>query len=219
MFLRVQEYGAALAGRIPADSYAGELYKRLRESLAQLEAQATAQSSSKRSVAESGTSKKAAREKLRVRLEAISRTARPMEKSMPGVADKFRMPARLKDQDLLSFARGVAIDAAPLKSEFIKRGLRADFAEDLSAAAAEFEQSVSRQIQHAESRVTSTATVKRLTRECVEIVRELDPVMRNLFAEDAPALAAWESASRVERAARRAKSNGQPAQDAHAHAQ
>lgn len=211
MYLRVQEYGTAMAGRIPADSYAGELYKRLRELLAQLEAQATAQSSNKRAVAESGTSKRAARAKLRAKLEAISRTARPMEKTMPGVADKFRVPARLKDQDLLSFARGVAVDAAPLKSEFVKRGFRADFDADLSAATADFEQSVSRRIQSTESRVTSTATVKRLMRECADIVRELDPVMRNLFADDPAALAAWESASHVERAARRAKSNGQPA--------
>jgi hypothetical protein len=219
MYLRAQELGAALAARIPTDSYAVELFARLREKLAQLDAHTTAQSSSKRSVAESGASKKAAREKLRAKLEAISRTARPMEKTMPGVADKFRAPARLKDQDLLSFARGVAVDAAPLKDEFVKRGLRADFAEDLSAAAADFEQSVSRQIQSTESRVTSTAGVKRLLRECADIVRELDPVMRNLFADDPAALAAWESASHVERASRRAKSNGQPAQIAPAHAE
>ena len=219
MFLRVQECGAALVARIPADSYAVELFARLRQTFAQLEAQATAQSSSKRSVAESGTSKKAARAKLRAKLEAISRTARPMEKAMPGVADKFRAPARLRDQDLLTFARGVAVDAASLKNEFVKRGLSAGFIEDLSAAAADFEQSVSRRIQSTESRVTSTASVKRLLRECADIVRELDPVMRNLFADDPAVLAAWESANHVERASRRAKSNGQPAQTVPAPAQ
>src|ERR1044072_9476407 len=180
MFLRVQECGAALAARIPADSYAVELFARLRQTFAQLEAQATAQSSSKRSVAESGTSKKAARAKLRAKLEAISRTAKPMEKTMPGVADKFRAHPRLKDQHLRTFARGAAVDAASLKDEFGKRGLSVGFIEDLSAASADFEQSVSRRIQSTESRVTSTASVKRLLRECADIARELDPVARNL---------------------------------------
>jgi hypothetical protein len=219
MVLRVQECGAALAAMIPVNSYASELFARLREKSAQLETQATAHSSNRRSVVESGTSKKAARAKLRAKLEAISRTARPMEKAMPGVADKFRAPARLRDQDLLTFARGVAVDAASLKNEFVKRGLSAGFIEDLSAAAADFEQSVSRQIQSTESRVTSTASVKRLLRECADIVRELDPVMRNLFADDPAVLAAWESANHVERASRRAKSNGQPAQTVPAPAQ
>ena len=209
-FLRVQEYGAAQAARIPANSFAVELFTHLRETLSQLDVQATAQSSSKRSVVESGSSKKVTRANLCAKLEAISRTVRPLEKTMPGIADKFRAPARLKDQDLLSFARSVALDAAPLKAEFVKRGLRADFIEDLSAASADFEHAVSRRIQNTESRVTSTATVKSLLRECLEVVRELDPVVRNIFADDAAALAAWESASHTERQSRHAKSNAQP---------
>jgi hypothetical protein len=219
MILRVQECGAALAAMIPVNSYASELFARLREKSAQLETQATAHSSNRRSVVESGTSKKAARAKLCALLGAISRTAKPMEKTTPGIAGKFRVPARLKDQDLLSFARSVAVDVVPYKAEFVKRGLPASFVEDLSAASADFEQSVSRQIQSTESRVTSTANVKGFLRECVDIARELDPVMRNLFADDPATLAAWASASHVERAARRTKSNGKPAQDGHAPAQ
>ena len=208
MFLRVQSCGAAHASSIPADSYAAELFARLGTSLAKLEAHATAQSSSARAVAESGTSKAAARGALRAKLEAISRTAKPMNRTTPGVADKFRIPARLKDQDLLTLARGFATDAAPLKAEFVKRGLPTDFLEALSAATTDFEQAVSRKIQSTESRVVSTATVKSVLKDCKETVRELDPVMHNIFANDPAALAAWESASRVERAARRAKSNG-----------
>jgi hypothetical protein len=211
-FLRTQEFGTAQTASIAGNAFAVEQFARLRQTLAQLDAQATAQSSSKRSVVESGTSKKAAREKLRAKLNAITRTAKPLEKTTPGIAGKFRAPARLKDQDLLAFARGVAIDAAPLKDEFIKRGLRADFIEDLSAASAEFEHAISRRIQNTESRVASTATVKTRLRECLDILRELDPVIRNIFADDPAALAAWESASHTERASRRAKSNPQPAQ-------
>src|SRR5437588_6653014 len=173
MYLCVQECVTALSAQIPIDSYAVELLARLREKLAQLDAQAVAQSSSKRSVAESGMSKDDARRRLRAKVEAISRTARPLGKTLPGFAEKFRIPARLKDQDLLILARGFAEDAAPLKTEFVKRGLSVTFIEDLSAAASDFEQAVSRQIQSTESRVSSTATVKGHLRECLDIVREL----------------------------------------------
>jgi hypothetical protein len=104
-FLRTQEFGAVQAANIAGNVFAARLFARLRQTLAQLDAQAAAQSSSKRSVVESGTSKKAARQKLRAKLSAIARTAKPMEKTTPGIAGKFRAPARLKDQDLLAFAR------------------------------------------------------------------------------------------------------------------
>lgn len=207
-YLRVRECGTAHASQIPADSYAAELFARLGQSLAKLETHATTQSSSKRAVAESGASKNASRSKLRAKCDAVRRTAKSMDRTMPGVAEKFRIPVRLKDQDLLALARGFAADSAPLKAEFIKRGLPADFREDLLAAAVEFEQAVSRKMQSKESRISSTATVKGFFKECRENVRELDPIMRNLFADDAAVLAAWESASHMERAPRRMKSKG-----------
>lgn len=171
MILRAQEYGTSQSARIPADSYAIETFTLLRQKLALLDTHATAQSSSKRAVAESSANKEAARKKLRAKIEAISRTAKPMGKTTPGVADKFRIPTRLKDQDLLSFARSVANDAAPHKAEFVKRGLSASFIEELSDASASFEGAVSRHIQSTEARVTSTATVKMLLQERLALVR------------------------------------------------
>jgi hypothetical protein len=57
------------------------------------------------------------------------------------------------------------------------------------------------------------------SQERLDIARELDPVIRNIFADDTAAPDAWESASHTERASRRAKSNVQPAQPATATAQ
>lgn len=93
----------------------------------------------------------------------------------------------------------------PLKAEFIKRGLPATFVEDLTGAVSELEQTVSQKIQNRDARISSTATVKALVSEGVVVVRELDPIMRNVFAADPAALAAWESARRVERTPRRRK--------------
>jgi hypothetical protein len=205
MFLRVQEFGAAQDAKLATNAYARELFARLSQTIAQIETHSAVQSSNVRTLKESGATKEAARTKLRARLEAVGRTAKPLEATMPGVAGKFRVPARLKDQELLSLARAVSNDAAPLKAEFVKRGLPATFIEDLAGAVEELEQAVGQKIQNREARVSSTATVKGLVGEGASVVRELDPIMLNVFAADAAALAAWESASRVERTTRRRK--------------
>ena len=204
MFLRVQEFGTAQTANA-VNAYAGELFARLGQTIAQLETHSAVQSSNARTLKETGAAKEAARTKLRERLEAIGRTAKPLEATMPGVAGKFRVPARLKDQELLSLARAVSNDAVPIKAEFIKRGLPATLVEDLAGAVEELEQAVGQKIQKREARISSTATVKGLVGEGARVVRELDPIMLNVFGSDPAALAAWESASRIERAPRRRK--------------
>lgn len=97
MFMRVQEFGTAQAAKLAANAYAGELFARLGQTITQLETHSATQSSNARTLKESGATKEAARTKLRDRLEAISRTAKPLEAAMPGVAGKFRVPVRLKD--------------------------------------------------------------------------------------------------------------------------
>lgn len=216
MFLRVQEFGANPPAQVSANAYAGELFTNLRQIVKQLDTQTAAKSTGARAVKESVAGKEVARTKLHAKLEAISRTARAMAAATPGAADKFSVPNRLKDQELLSLARAFAVDAPPFKPEFVKRGLPASFIEDLSEAVEQFEQTVDRKIQSTETRVISTAAVKELMRAGVAVVRELNPMMLNILADDAAALTAWEGASRVERAARRAKANVQPAPSADA---
>ncbi|HEX8139327.1 MAG TPA: hypothetical protein VF544_17325 [Pyrinomonadaceae bacterium] len=203
MFLRVREYGATRATEFSATTLAGELFAGLNEVIARIEA-ATAKQASERSAAlESSDSKAAARDELRRDLEAISRTARAIAISQPGLEDKFRAPRSISDQALLALARAFAADALPLKAEFIRRGLPDDFLEDLASDIEEFEQAINRQIQTQEAQVAATASIDPLIERGVNIVRELDAIMRNKYANDAGALAAWLSASHTQRPARR----------------
>ncbi len=55
-----------------------------------------------------------------------------------------------------------------------------------------------------EEQVTATAAIDAVLERAVNIVRELDAIMRNQFANDPATLAAWLSASHTERAPRRA---------------
>jgi hypothetical protein len=203
-FLRVREFVTSRATQFPTTTLAGELLTRLNSEISNMETHTTAQSSSRASTLQSSTSKAAARDELRRDLDAISRTARAMALSAPGLEDKFRAPRSISDQDLISTARAFATDALPLKTEFIRRGLPEDFLDDLNSDIEEFEQAINQKIQKRESQVAATAAIDNALERGLNIVRELDAIMRNQFANDPASLAAWLSASHTERQPHRA---------------
>lgn len=210
MFIRVREYGTQFAAAFPAGSYGAELFGQLGEVVEGLRLHALDQSKGRSSVRESTASKSSGRDELTLRMDAVSRTARVIAFTMPGLESKFRMPRGIGDQALLTLARAFAADAEPLKAEFIKRGLPTDFIQDLNDAADAFDAAINQKAQHRGKQVAATAAIDEMIGRGVRTVRELDALVRNTSADDASALAAWESASHVERPTRRgrAKSNG-----------
>ncbi len=148
---------------------------------------------------------------MREQLERTSRTARTMALTMPGLEDKFRLPRKPKDQELLTTARTFLADANPLKSEFVRRGLPANFLDELEEDINAFEISINQKIQGTEKHVTATAAIDDAIERGLNTVRELDAIIRNTFADDVATLAAWLSASRIERAPKRAKPSTKPA--------
>jgi hypothetical protein len=204
MFLRVHGFGASRAADFPTTTLAGELFGDLNGIIQEINGYMTAQASGQSASLESTGSKSAARDELRRDLEAISRTARVMARSVPGIEDKFRAPRSISDQALLAMARAFAADALPLKQEFIRRGLPDDFLEDLAADIEAFERAVNQKIRKREAQVAATAGLDDAIERGVDIVRELDAIMRNKLASDPASLAAWLSASHIERTPRRA---------------
>jgi hypothetical protein len=209
-FLRVREFGQLQTAQIPRNSFAAELLTRLSNIITDLENQAATQSSGLRAAQQHSTGKASARDEIFLDLRAIARTARGMALTIPGLEDKFRLPRNLKDQELLSAARSFAADAAPLAAEFIRRGLPADFLEDLNADIATLEQAVTGQIQGTEEHVAATAALDDLIDRGLRTIRELDTVMLNLFATNPATLAQWRGAHHVERAPRRRKQTSPP---------
>lgn len=203
MFIRVREFGTSHAAQFPPSSFANEQFAILNDAIDTLETHTSAQSSGRGTARQGASSKAAARDELMRDLEAISRTARAMGQTTPGLDDKFRIPHNQGNQVVLAFARAAAADALPLQAEFIRRGMPADFLEDLQADIDLMEQAIARQAQGTESHVTATAAIDREIERGMNAVRQLDPVMRNMFAADPATLAAWMSASHVERPPRR----------------
>jgi hypothetical protein len=125
--------------------------------------------------------------------------------------DRFRVPSRLKDQDLLSLARSIAADAAPIRVEFVRRGLSANFIDNLLIHITDFEQAVDQMIQSEETRIAATAAIKDLVKAGMDVLRQLDPIMRNVFVDDPATLASWGSARHIERTARPKRNGNTPA--------
>lgn len=203
MLIRVDDFGVGHASAFPTSSLGGQRFAAVRAVVEELQQHGTAQSASGGAAKTSTGAKKAARERLRRLMAAVSETARAMESSMPGISQNFRMPSTNGDQALLNAGRAFVQAATPLESEFISREMPAGFLAELSAAIDSFESACESQNQNREKRVSATAAIDEVIERGMALVRELDAMVRNKFRSDAATLAAWESARHVERPARR----------------
>lgn len=206
MLVRVRDFGASHTAAFPNNSRGAELLAALDKTVSELDAHAAAQTSGKSSAQTGTQSKAAARAALLEDLEAIRRTARAIALDNPSFANNFRLPrGRLNDQQLLATARSFATDAAPLKADFIHNELPADFLEDLNADIESFEQATNAQNRSTDAHVAATEAIDAAIERGLNTVRQLDAVVRNKFRDDAATLAAWTSASHVERAPKHKK--------------
>jgi hypothetical protein len=211
MLQRVGDFGATHAASFPSNTLGGELFVAVNASLSELNDHQTRQASGAGSAKQATASRSEARDELRRDLEAISRTARSMAETIPGLDDKFRLPrGRTSDQILIGTARAFAEDAVPLKAEFIRHEMDAKFLEDLNADITAFEQAVNAQNVNVEKRVTATAAIENAMENGMKAVRRLDAIIRNKFENDPSTLAAWTSTSHIERNPRRTPKTTKP---------
>lgn len=199
MFTRVRDFGAEHADAFPAKSLGAQKFTDLNAVIAELDEQGATQSSGKSAARTSAASKGEARAALREQMDAISRTAARISSDSPGSPNNFRLPRSNGDQELLNTARAFAQEAAPLKAEFTKREMPAGFIDDLNAAIDDFEQAVNSRNLSTTRRITATAAIDDAIERGLNIVRDMDPIIRNKFRDDPATLAAWTSASHVER--------------------
>ena len=200
MLLRVRDFGTQNTAAFPANTRGRELFTELGTIIEEIEQHAAAKESNSRGAREGTTNRGEARTDLREEMEAISATARSMSIETPGLEDKFRMlRGNASDVDLLNTARAFASDALPMKDEFIRYGLPADFLDQLNAKIEAFEQAIDRQQRSRRSRISSTSGLDDAVERGVNKVRQLDAIVRNKFRDDAATLAAWESARHTER--------------------
>ena len=144
--------------------------------------------------------KDTARENIRELMKDIADTAKVMEYAIDGIADKFRMPYNQTDQNMLATARSWVDEATGYETEFIQYGLQADFLTLLNDAAEAFDASMTAPVTAIDQRVAATALIGESIRRGMIALRICDTVMRNNYFDQPGKLAAWISASHVERA-------------------
>lgn len=205
MFARVDDLGETLASSFSATSLGGQKFAAVGVVVEELKAHGTTQSSGKGAAQASTSAKRVARKDVREKMVAIRETARALEEVMPGISSNFRVPHGNGDQALINSARAFVAAATPIKNEFLQREMPATFLEDLTTAVAGFESAVNEKNTSTEKRITATAAISASLERGLKLVRELDPIVRNKFRSDPATLAAWESASHVERPPKKKK--------------
>jgi hypothetical protein len=202
-FARVQEFNLGHANDFEANSMGKGLATSLSSLITELDDHASAEASGVGSERQGTQTRAQAREALRRDLEAISRTARAMAADVAGLEDKFRAPRSNNDQQLLNAARAFANDAVPLTAQFVAHELPADFLTDLNADIAALESAINQQESGMVDHVAAAAAIDEAIAQGIEIIRKLDVIVKNKYANNPSVLAEWASASHTERAPQR----------------
>jgi hypothetical protein len=206
---RVSALCAANPADFPADSVAGASVKRLNEQLAKLEELNVTKAASMSAQQQGSQGRRDLRAELRSQIATIYNTAEVAGRDHPEAKGVFqRLQTDKSDRTLLAVARSYSAAARPLKALFAEYELSADFFDRFDASIDAFEQHMARQSEGAGARVASNAGIEEALRLIDEEVERLDVIARNKYRGDHVKLAAWESASHLERPARRKNGGG-----------
>lgn len=143
--------------------------------------------------------KNTARENLRAMLSLISETSHSMVYQFPGVDLKFRMPRGQGDAELLGKARSFQTEVTPLETNFTLYGMPAGFVAELETLIELFELSLEPPGTAIDAHVEATAETGEEIRKGMIAVRTINAPVKNAFANDSGKLAAWLSASHIEK--------------------
>jgi len=198
MFIRVREFMAQHIGDFSAAGMARKLFDQLKETILELNRHATAQASGIGEARQQTQTRGDARLSLRQIMEAINRAARTM-----GVGDKFPLPLQENDRKLIQSAGAFGENALPLKAEFIAHEMPEDFIDDLNERIVDLETAIAEQGSAVDDHISAGAAIDNTIDDGFEIVRKLDGLVRNRYADDPAVLAEWIAASHTERAPKR----------------
>ena len=139
------------------------------------------------------------KDELKNQMQAIADFARAIGRRQSGFEERFRMPRNNGSRNLLTAARVFAADGLEFKDQFVAYGMDADFLDVLNQKITRLEQSLKDAETAMEDRTGATGELSVKIKNAVELVRELDPIVRYRYRNDPAALAAWTHASHIER--------------------
>ncbi len=199
MFIRVRQFAADNAADFPAGSVGATQFAVISDVLDETEQFAGKQAASSGDARQLFVNKDTARENLREDLYQISQTARSMEYQFDGIDAKFRMPVNRSDQNLLALARAFYEDSAQYDTDFQAYGLDKNFRADLQTAIDAFENSMNPTGTAIDNQVAATAEIDEAIRRGMIARRILEGIVQNKYRSNVGKLAAWLSASHIEK--------------------
>jgi hypothetical protein len=170
------------------------------------------------------TSKETLVDAIRLDIQNITRTAAAIAQTEPGFADSFRPPANGNEGTLLTtadkFLQQLAVlpadspatqtAKAALVAKFVAHEMDSNFVTNLQTDRKAVTDSQAKQESSRETGVGNTATIGSLIAQGMKALTTLDAIMHNKYGSNPDKLAAWFTASHIEREAKRGKSQAAP---------
>ncbi|MFL6255582.1 MAG: hypothetical protein ACJ74T_11260 [Pyrinomonadaceae bacterium] len=202
----IRGFFGGLEDGFPANSIAGQRIAALAGLGVRIDELASKQAQEKGAAKATTERKNTWGEEFKRRMKEMRSTAVSAETVQPGVSQNFNLPASRSDESWLETARAFIAAGTIFKPLFLGRAMPDDFLEGLAGAVENFESAVEDYNLHSRNASAATAMLEDACEQVLAIRRELDPIVRNTFRNDPEKLAQWESASHLERPAKRAAS-------------
>ena len=173
--------------------------KQIDDAVSQVRAHVTEQGATARAIAgQSGRITGMALELVRSHVSPITEFARANLKGVSDYQTLTKTPSAATTKKLVSQAYAIAKAAEPYASQMTAAGFPTDTVDQLLAATNELNDAIVKREPMRADRVKSTESIDKLLKAGRDGVRKINAVLAKRLVGDAPALAAWRSASRVD---------------------
>lgn len=209
-FKRSEEFCSNHTEIFSAGTYGGNLVVGLSEVIRNLTNYFKEQTA-QMDAAKSGYSSKAAiKNELYVALKSISKNAVRIDRTIKGIAEKFNLPVKLNEQELLSKARGFAETAAKYEGEFIEHSMKADFLPRLNTIIVAYAEIIDERANATGAHMIATAGIEIEVDKGMDLLDDIEVVVENNYYNDKLIMQTWKAARRVEKARTTSKAEKPP---------
>ncbi len=192
MFTRVVEFTANNASLFPKSTAAAELLDGLQSTVSELSKQAGAQAASEGALRECRTVREAARKALSRRLALSEQVARALD------MDKFKVPNRRRDHDLISTAHAFVENGEALSQEFSRHALPL---KELTAEVEALERATAEYSSAKARRAASIREFAAVEAQAMGYLMRLEAIVEITLADNPTAIASWTVARTIPRLA------------------
>jgi len=218
-FKRVQTFGNDNAADFAAGSVAKANFDSISQVITGLDQAKAGQ------VTSANTSMDTLINAVRLDIQNITRTAAAIDQDEPGFADKFHPPKAYNPAALLTTAdafllqltvqpsdsNAVKTAKAALVAKFVAHEMSANFVTNLQTDRDAITDAQAAMESGSEDRIGNTAAISPLIQQGMKALNTLDAIMNNKYSAQPDKMAAWNSASHIERAPQRNSPQPTPA--------